>query len=77
MSTTAMVSVQEYIATSYRPDRDFVDGELQERNLGELEHSLLQGAIAAWFWRTANNGRFWGWWSSGSRLRRLVSEFPM
>jgi Uma2 family endonuclease len=50
MSTTSLVSVEEYIATSYRPDRDFVDGELQERNLGELEHSLLQTAIAACFW---------------------------
>ena len=44
MSTTALISVEEYVATSYRPDRDFIDGELQERNLGELEHSLLQGS---------------------------------
>ncbi len=50
MSSTTLVSVQEYVATSYRPDRDYVDGELQERNLGELEHSLLQGTIFAWFW---------------------------
>jgi Uma2 family endonuclease len=50
MSSATLVSVQEYLATSYRPDRDFVDGELQERNLGELEHSLLQTAVAAWFW---------------------------
>jgi Uma2 family endonuclease len=50
MSSTTLISVQEYLATSYRPDCDFVDGELQERNLGELEHSLLQGAIFAWFW---------------------------
>jgi len=50
MSSATLVSVQEYLATSYRPDRDFVDGELQERNLGELEHSLLQTAIGAWFW---------------------------
>ncbi len=50
MSSATLVSVQEYLATSYRPDCDFVDGELQERNLGELEHALLQGAIFAWFW---------------------------
>ncbi len=50
MSSTTLVSVQEYLATSYRPDCDFVDGELQERNWGELEHALLQTAIAAWFW---------------------------
>ncbi len=50
MSSATLVSVQEYLATSYRPDCDFVDGELQGRNLGELEHALLQGAIFAWFW---------------------------
>jgi Uma2 family endonuclease len=50
MSSATLVSVQAYLATSYRPDRDFVDGELLERNWGELEHSLLQGAIFAWFW---------------------------
>jgi len=50
MSSVTLVSVQEYLATSYRPDRDFVDGELQERNLGELEHSRLQSAILVWFW---------------------------
>lgn len=50
MSSATLVSVQEYLAANYRPDRDFVDGELQERNLGKLEHSLLQGAIFAWFW---------------------------
>lgn len=50
MSSPTLVSIQEYLASSYRPDRDFVDGELQERNAGELEHSLLQTAIVAWFW---------------------------
>jgi Uma2 family endonuclease len=48
--SSGTVSVQEYLATSYRPDREFLDGALHERNLGELEHSLLQGAIFAWFW---------------------------
>jgi Uma2 family endonuclease len=39
------VSVSEYLSTSYRPDCDYVDGEVQERNLGEKEHSILQGAL--------------------------------
>jgi len=50
MSSATLVSVQEYLASAYRPDRDFVDGELQERNLGELEHSLLQTLSVTWFW---------------------------
>ena len=50
MSSATLISVQEYLSTNYRPDRDFIDGELQERNLGELEHSRLQSAILVWFW---------------------------
>ncbi len=50
MSSATLVSVQEYLATSYRPDREFLDGTLHERNLGEFEHSFLQSAILAWFW---------------------------
>lgn len=48
MSTTA-ISVREYLATAWRPDRDYVDGEARERNLGEKEHALLQAFLAAWF----------------------------
>ena len=49
MSTTA-ISVQEYLSTVYRPDCDYVDGEVQERNLGEFDHARLQLAIAAYFY---------------------------
>lgn len=49
MASSTQISVHEYLNTSYRPDCDYVDGELRERNLGELEHALLQGLIAARF----------------------------
>jgi Uma2 family endonuclease len=43
-----LVSVNEYLNTSYRPDREMLDGCLLERNLGEYDHSNLQGAMVAW-----------------------------
>lgn len=46
MATSALIPVSEYLATAYRPDCDYVDGQLQERNLGELDHGSLQLAIA-------------------------------
>jgi Uma2 family endonuclease len=50
MSTTrALISVEEYLATSYRPDCDYVDGEVVERNLGEQDHSWLQAALGSYF----------------------------
>jgi Uma2 family endonuclease len=42
MATSAVVPVSEYLSTAYRPDCDYVDGEVQERNLGESDHSELQ-----------------------------------
>jgi Uma2 family endonuclease len=42
MSTATRVSVEEYLATSYRPDLDYLDGEVVERNVGEYMHGALQ-----------------------------------
>ena len=43
MATATLISVEEYLATSYRPDRELTDGQLVERNLGEYDHSRLAG----------------------------------
>lgn len=57
MSSATLVSIQEYLATSFRPDRDYVDGELQERNLGEQPHSYTQVSLAAFLF---NRQHQWG-----------------
>jgi Uma2 family endonuclease len=49
MSSATLISTSEYLATSYRPDCDLVDGRLVQRNMGEFDHSKLQAALAAWF----------------------------
>lgn len=38
----AFVSLEEYLHGSYEPDVDYVDGVLEERNLGEIDHGALQ-----------------------------------
>ncbi len=45
-STAALISVSEYLNTSYRPDCDYIDGQVLERNLGETPHSGLQIYLA-------------------------------
>jgi Uma2 family endonuclease len=49
MAARTLISVEEYLATSFRPDCDYVDGEVVERNLGTRDHGWLQTAIAAFF----------------------------
>jgi Uma2 family endonuclease len=39
------VSLDEYLNTSYDPDREFVDGVLVERNVGEWSHSRVQSNV--------------------------------
>jgi Uma2 family endonuclease len=48
-ATQVPVTVHDYLHTSYSPDCDYIDGELQERNLGELDHAEVQTALAHWF----------------------------
>jgi Uma2 family endonuclease len=50
------VTVEEYLKTSYRPDCDYVDGRVEERNLGEYDHGLLQALLGALF---TNNRNAW------------------
>ena len=57
MATGSIVSIHEYLSTSYRPDCDYVDGVVLERNLGEYDHARLQGAVLAYFY---NRRKEWG-----------------
>jgi len=45
MATSISVPVEEYLRTTYRPDMEYVDGELVERHLGEHKHSRLQTLV--------------------------------
>jgi Uma2 family endonuclease len=42
-----MVPVAEYLKTVYRPDREYIDGVLLERNVGEHDHARTQGLAGA------------------------------
>jgi Uma2 family endonuclease len=48
MPARTLVSVEEYLRTSYDPDCDYVDGGIVERNVGETDHSDCQGRIYAY-----------------------------
>ncbi len=57
MATRTLISVQEYLSTAYSPDCDYVDGEVQERNLGEWDHSSLQMRMLLYL---GNRAKQWG-----------------
>ena len=48
-NTEELWTVREYLRTTWSPDREFVDGRIEERNLGEKEHSIIQRNLTALF----------------------------
>ena len=40
---------EEYLATDFEVDPDFIDGRLEQRFVGDIEHSNWQRALVLWF----------------------------
>jgi Uma2 family endonuclease len=57
MATAIQLPLAEYLQTSFRPDREFIDGELLERNVGQWDHARVQWLLAGWF---MNHEAEWG-----------------
>lgn len=49
MATQAFIPVQEYLGTAYHPDCEYLNGILEERNVGEKPHGFLQGILFSIF----------------------------
>jgi len=49
MAVSTQISVEEYLKTVYRPDCDYVDGIVEQRTLGERDHSGIQGNLVIFF----------------------------
>jgi Uma2 family endonuclease len=49
MASATQIPVAEYLKTNYRPDREYIDGEVRERNVGKWEHARVQFLLALWF----------------------------
>jgi Uma2 family endonuclease len=47
MQAATLTSIDEYLHTPYDPDCDYVDGVVEERNLGETSHATLQLLIGS------------------------------
>jgi len=68
MATPKQISITEYLNTSYRPDREYVDGEVRERNVGKWEHARVQALLAHWF---ATHEAEWGVMGSTEQRTRI------
>ncbi|MGA2047688.1 MAG: Uma2 family endonuclease [Terracidiphilus sp.] len=53
----AQVPVEVYLKGSYEPDAEYVEGVIEERPMGEFDHSTWQHAVELWF---AQRAKEWG-----------------
>ncbi|MEO8724595.1 MAG: Uma2 family endonuclease [Acidobacteriaceae bacterium] len=49
MATMTHVPVELYLHSSYEPDAEYVDGQIELRAMGEYDHASWQQAIQQWF----------------------------
>ena len=49
MPSSLHVPIELYLHSSYDPDAEYVDGEIQERAMGEYDHAAWQAAIQEYF----------------------------
>ncbi len=49
MGAATLVSIEDYLSTCYSPDREYLDGRIVERNLGELTHGRIQRRLIVYF----------------------------
>ena len=70
MATSAIVPLETYLRSSYEPDAEYVNGEIEERPMGEYDHASWQSALMKWFNLYEND------WNIRARaeLRVKVSE---
>ena len=49
--STTLVLVEDYLRSSsdYEPDAEYVDGQIEERPIGQYDHAAWQEAIMKWF----------------------------
>jgi Uma2 family endonuclease len=57
------IPVREYLSSVYEPDMDFVEGNLEDRNVGEKDHAKVQLRVV----RLLDNGNWFV--TIGTRIR--------
>ena len=49
MTSVTTVPVEAYLRSTHEPDAEYVDGEIQERSVGEYDHASWQAALLEYF----------------------------
>jgi Uma2 family endonuclease len=71
MATKVQTSVEEYLRSSFDgADREYLEGEVVERGMGNRDHSCAQWRLGALIWELSKQHAIHGW----PEIRVRVSE---
>ncbi|MGH9786288.1 MAG: Uma2 family endonuclease [Terriglobia bacterium] len=76
MQSGTLISVREYLITSYRPDRDYLEGVVLERNVGEHDHSRTQYLLSVYFGSREKQWRIRGYTEQRVQVKRERFRIP-
>lgn len=77
MSASTQISIDEYLHTSFDgPDREYVDGESIERNMGEKKHSRVQFRITGLLYLFSQRQSLFGFTELRIKLAAGVVRIP-
>lgn len=76
MGAQTLISLEEYLNTSYSPDREYRDGVVLERNVGTRRHAFLQTALGAYFHRRRREWRIEAFTEWRIRVRKDWCPIP-
>lgn len=65
------VSLEQYLATEYHPDVEYIDGELKEKPVTGFPHGVVQGVLFEWF---RKHRKEWGILASVETRTRIDGE---
>ena len=77
MSTTTRIPVEVYLRSRYEPGAEYVDGEIEERPMGDNDHSAWQDAICFCSGNMRKSGTCGSDPNCGSRSLPHAFGFPM
>ena len=76
MSVQTLLPVEEYLNTSYSPDREYRDGTLVERNVGDKAHAMLQIALGSYVHRRRKQWKVYAYTELRVKVRDTWYPIP-
>jgi len=76
MSAGTLISLEEYLNTSYSPDREYRDGVLVERNVGDNAHAELEALLATYLNRRRKEWKILAYTNFRIRVRENWCPIP-